>query len=418
VLFSDLCLLDAFPDFTQLQLAAMNGFVAQNLDEDAFGEKKGIGKGLKTFDAFPKTKPSYTSPTRRGGQWTVAILLICSVLSISELLSWFRGTENHHFSVEKGVSHELQLNLDLVVAMRCDDLRINVQDAAGDRILAAELLQREGTSWKLWTDKVNREIASGVHEYQILNQEDTKRIVAQEEDVHVRHVMGEVRRNVRRKFPRGPRLRRGDIVDSCRIYGSLEGNKVLGDFHITARGHGYQDPGGHLDHRVFNFSHMITELSFGPHYPSLLNPLDKTISTTENHYYKYQYFLNIVPTIYSKGKSALDRYSHATSSMRKTMISTNQYSATSQSHSIPEDPRYVPGIFFKYDIEPILLLLSQERGSFLALLVRLVNVVSGVVVTGGWLFQLSSWFVGVMNRRRARKSDGVLNGRPFSGDDE
>jgi endoplasmic reticulum-Golgi intermediate compartment protein 2 len=201
-----------------------------------------------------KTKPSYTSPTRRGGQWTVAILLICSVLSISELLSWFRGTENHHFSVEKGVSHELQMNLDLVVAMRCDDLRINVQDAAGDRILAAELLQQEGTSWKLWTDKVNREIASGVHEYQILNQEDTKRIVAQEEDVHVRHVMGEVRRNVRRKFPRGPRLRRGDTVDSCRIYGSLEGNKVLGDFHITARGHGYQDPGGHLDHRGTSFS--------------------------------------------------------------------------------------------------------------------------------------------------------------------
>jgi hypothetical protein len=54
VLFSDLCLLDAFPDFTQLQLAAMNGFVPQNLDEDAFGEKKGIGKGLKTFDAFRK----------------------------------------------------------------------------------------------------------------------------------------------------------------------------------------------------------------------------------------------------------------------------------------------------------------------------------------------------------------------------
>ena len=32
----------------------MNGFVAQSLDEDAFGEKKGIGKGLKTFDAFRK----------------------------------------------------------------------------------------------------------------------------------------------------------------------------------------------------------------------------------------------------------------------------------------------------------------------------------------------------------------------------
>lgn len=32
----------------------MNGFAAHGLDEDAFGEKPGIGAGLKTFDAFRK----------------------------------------------------------------------------------------------------------------------------------------------------------------------------------------------------------------------------------------------------------------------------------------------------------------------------------------------------------------------------
>lgn len=88
-----------------------------------------------------------------------------------------------------------------------------------------------------------------VHEYQILNAEDNQRIMAQEEDAHVRHVVSEVRRNYRRKFPKSPSLRRGDKIDACRIYGSLEGNKVQGDFHITARGHGYQDLGGHLDHK-------------------------------------------------------------------------------------------------------------------------------------------------------------------------
>lgn len=35
----------------------MNGFVDQRLDEDAFGEKKGIGSGLRTFDAFRKSSP-------------------------------------------------------------------------------------------------------------------------------------------------------------------------------------------------------------------------------------------------------------------------------------------------------------------------------------------------------------------------
>lgn len=104
-------------------------------------------------------------------------------------------------------------------------------------------------------EKVNKEIASSsdkkgiVHEYQILNEEDNQRLMAQEEDAHVRHVVSEVRRNYRRKFPKSPSMRRGDQVDACRIYGSLEGNKVQGDFHITARGHGYQDTGTHLDHK-------------------------------------------------------------------------------------------------------------------------------------------------------------------------
>ncbi|KAF5858094.1 hypothetical protein ETB97_004902, partial [Aspergillus alliaceus] len=331
----------------------MNGFATRGLDEDAFGEKSGLQAGLKTFDAFPKTKPSYTAPSRRGGQWTVLILLICTVFSLSEFKTWFKGSENHHFSVEKGVSHDLQLNLDVVVQMPCDALHVNIQDASGDRILAGELLKKDPTSWKLWMDKRNSD-----HEYQTLSREDASRLEAQEEDAQVGHVLGEVRRNPRRKFPKGPKLRWGEKADSCRIYGSLEGNKVQGDFHITARGHGYRDMGGHLDHGTFNFSHMITELSFGPHYPTLLNPLDKTIATTESHYYKYQYFLSVVPTIYSKGhQAALDSTLSSKPLHSKNVIFTNQYAATSQAAELPESPYYIPGIFFKYNIEPILLMI-------------------------------------------------------------
>ncbi|RAL02049.1 putative COPII-coated vesicle protein [Aspergillus ibericus CBS 121593] len=395
----------------------MNGFSAHGLDEDAFGEKSELQGGLKTFDAFPKTKPSYTAPSSRGGQWTVLILLVCTVFSFSEFRTWLRGTENHHFSVEKGVGHDLQLNLDVVIHMPCDTLDVNIQDASGDRILAGELLQRERTSWQLWMDKRNRETHGGAHEYQTLSQEDTDRISAREADANVHHVLGEVRKNPRKKFPKGPKLRRGDKVDSCRIYGSLEGNKVQGDFHITARGHGYRDLGEHLDHGVFNFTHMVTELSFGPHYPTLLNPLDKTIASTELHYYKYQYFLSVVPTIYSKGSHALDTYANAPPSQlthrnNKNLVFTNQYAATSQGSQLPESPMFVPGIFFKYNIEPVLLMISEERTSFLSLLIRLVNTVSGVMVTGGWVYQISGWVGDLVNRKRGRgKSEGVLTGK-------
>lgn len=169
--------------------------------------------------------------------------------------------------MEKGISEELQLNMDLVVAMPCDSLRVNVQDAVGDRVLAGELLTKESTSWKLWNDKVNTEIRDGVQEYQTLNAEHVWRKDAQEEDQHVGHLLGEHRSNPRRKFPKSPRMRWGDVEDSCRVYGSLEGNKVQGDFHITARGHGYMDLGHHLDHSSKDY----------PIPPSIPNP------TIEHH---------------------------------------------------------------------------------------------------------------------------------------
>src|SRR5699024_8751237 len=131
----------------------------------------------------------------------------------------------------------LQLNLDIVVDMPCDSLRINIQDAAGDHILAGGLLKKEDTSWILWMQKRNYETTYGANEYQTLSSEHADRLLEQEEDVHASHVLDHVRSNPRKKFAKSPKLRRGDAVDSCRIYGSLEGNKVQGDFHITARGH-------------------------------------------------------------------------------------------------------------------------------------------------------------------------------------
>lgn len=163
---------------------------------------------------------------------------------------------------------------------------------------------------------------------------------------------------------------------------------------------------------------MITELSFGPHYPTLLNPLDKTIAESDTHYHKFQYFLSVVPTLYAKGKSALDVYTlspgSSVANYGRNTVFTNQYAATSQSGAIPETPYLVPGIFFKYNIEPILLLISEERAGFLALLIRLINTVSGVLVTGGWVYQISGWVGEFVRKRRRGQSEGVLTGKHYS----
>ena len=76
----------------------------------------------------------------------------------------------------------------------------------------------------------------------------------------------------------------------------------------------------------------------------------------------------------------------------------------------------IPGIFFKYDIEPILLIVSAQRSGFWALVVRLVNVISGIVVGGGWMFQLTEWGGEVVRKRARGRSEGVLHGRMGSGE--
>ncbi|KAK4251713.1 endoplasmic reticulum vesicle transporter-domain-containing protein [Corynascus novoguineensis] len=373
----------------------------RHLDDDAFGAKGNI---VSAFDAFPKAKPQYVQHTSAGGKWTVAMALVSAVLFWSELARWWRGTEQHTFAVEKGVSHILPINLDVVVRMRCADLRVNVQDASGDRIHAASALREDPTLWSHWVD------GKGVHR---LGRDEHGRVITGEGymssgsggsaadhdegfgEEHVHDIVALGRKKA--KWSRTPRLW-GAEPDSCRIYGSLELNKVQGDFHITARGHGYAEMGQHLDHKAFNFSHIISELSFGPFLPSLVNPLDRTVNTAPTHFHKFQYFLSVVPTAYSVGHPG-DRGSRS--------ILTNQYAVTEQTNAVADN--MVPGIFVKYDIEPILLNIVETRDGFFVFLIKVVNVISGVLVAGHWGFRLTDWAREVLGRRRrARHSEGML----------
>ncbi|KAI0546020.1 endoplasmic reticulum-golgi intermediate compartment protein 2 [Xylaria curta] len=355
------------------------------------------GNFVRAFDAFPKAKPQYVTRTSGGGKWTVAMIIVSAVLFWSELSRWWQGEEDHTFSVEKGVGHSMQINLDVVLQMNCKDLHVNVQDAAGDRILAASRLQEDPTLWSHWVD------SKGLHK---LGHDSQGRVDAgagwHDEgfgEAHVHDIVAMGRKSAR--WAKTPRLGRGTRADSCRIYGSLDLNRVQGDFHITARGHGYQEMfAEHLDHNAFNFSHVISELSFGPYYPSLVNPLDRTINIAEAHFHKFQYFMSVVPTIYTV----------AGGSARTKTIFTNQYAVTEQSKQVGE--RMVPGLFFKYDIEPILLSVEERRDGILVFLVKVVNVLSGVLVAGHWGFTLTEWLREAVGRRRkSGRSEGVIGAK-------
>ena len=150
-----------------------------------------------------------------------------------------------------------------------------------------------------------------------------------------------------------------------------------------------------------------------------MNPLDNTVATSENHFQKFQYYLSVVPTVYTTDPKALKKYSdkyhespssgedglqkHAKRYAKDTVF-TNQYAVTEQSHPVSE--MSVPGVFVKFDIEPITLSVVEEWGGFWQLVIRLVNVISGVMVAGGWAWQMYDLGLEFWGKR-GRRGDGM-----------
>jgi hypothetical protein len=249
----------------------MNGFADKGFDEANFSGD--TFNAVRSFDAFPKVKESYTQKTSGGSSWTIFLICASVFLTWTELKRWWVGNTVHAFSVEQGVGHDLQINMDLIVAMKCDDLHVNLQDASGDRILAGTALTKDNTYFSQYLTSGKSRLGKSKDERLDRGASPEYR----EEDVH--NYLPAARTT--KKFAKTPRLPRGVEADSCRIYGTMHTNKVQGDFHITARGHGYMEFGAHLDHngkisqlRSFSrFSDFSSLQLLTPHQRTIIWPL-------------------------------------------------------------------------------------------------------------------------------------------------
>ena len=148
-----------------------------------------------------------------------------------------------------------------------------------------------------------------------------------------------------------------------------------------------------------NLSHIITEFSFGPHFPDIVQPLDNSFETTDKRQFvlykhhkfinnrlvdfiAFQYFLHVVPTTYI--------------APRTYPLRTNQYSVTHYTREVQHD-RGTPGIFFKFELDPLRITLHQRTTSFLQLLIRVVGVLGGVFVCMGYAIRITTRAVEVVS---------------------
>ncbi|QPG74096.1 hypothetical protein FOA43_001417 [Brettanomyces nanus] len=292
-----------------------------------------------------------------------------------EVGGYLDGFIDHQFTVDDVIRKDLKLNLDIAVAMPCKYVNANVRDSTQDRILAAEKLNFEGISDQVpeWYFQTKKKVYTPQLEDVLANSVEARFFT---EGQHI---------NVEMPF--------------CRIFGTIPINRVQGEFHITAKGYAYPDR-TMAPEASFNFTHFISEFSFGDFFPYLDNPLDMTYKVTDEKRHSYHYKLDIIPTMYKKLGLEIDTTQYAMS-----MFETTE--------------RYMPGIFFRYDFDPIKMIVAERRLSFWHFFVKLVTIIGGIWIMTKWIYRgiekliLLAFGKEFARRGEEKKKGGLLDSDEF-----
>ncbi|CAN3356694.1 ER-derived vesicles protein Erv41p [Diutina catenulata] len=341
-----------------------------------------FSKKVRTFDAFPKVDAQHTQRSERGGAHTMLTLLCCLLIGWVEFGAYLGGYIDKQFGVDPVIQQELAINVDMLIAMPCDNLHTNVRDLTNDRFLAGETLNFLGSDF--FTPQSYR--------INVVNEQ----YAAPEFDTVFRD-------SVRAAFSYSG-VKENTNAEACHIFGSIPVNHVKGEFHITARGLGYRDMRGpRIPTESLNFSHVIQEFSFGDYYPYFNNPLDGTGKVTEDNLQRYNYFTNVVPTHYERLGLEIDTY---------------QYSLTEFAKTCPKDRNGIvtgiPGIYFRYDFEPLRLEIIERRLGFLAFVSRLGTIVGGLLIVGNHFFRLYERLLALVfgkkyvDKGKERSNEGII----------
>jgi len=311
-----------------------------------------LRRRITQLDVFPKIEKDYVDQSAGGGIITMIVTFILSFLIFSEFLEYMSDQYDYSVVIDYTKNNDIHMNIDLTVAMDCDNIRADMYDSTGTTTYAKAALTFAPTHFSM-----RNAVA-----YQHNSKQNIK-----DEGFDMDDIMDNAA-----KEDKGAWSSYEDEKSCCRITGRIDVHKLAGNFHITALGHGYG--GKHTEHQLLNFTHRFYTFSFGQYYPGLVNPLDDTAEITENHFTYYQYFLSVVPTIYKQEKSGRILY-------------TNQYSVTDMSADVSKSHN-LPGIFIKFDFEPLLVKIVETKKSFFHFLVRLCGIVGGIYVSFGRIYRI------------------------------
>ncbi|KAL1124495.1 hypothetical protein AAG570_001121 [Ranatra chinensis] len=322
---------------------------------------------VRNLDTFPKlvcNSDDYVERSRIGGAVSLVTYIVIIWIVISETNIYFDSYLNFKFMPDTDYNAKLNLNLDMTIAMPCFSIGADILDSTSQNLLMFGNLEEEDTWFEL-----SPEQESHLRDVRQLN------TYLREEFHAIHHLLWKSGHSF--LYPGMPKrsVSPKEATDGCRIFGSLELNKVAGNLHVTA-GKSMPIPQGHVHISAFvgqsayNFSHRIHHLSFGDPSAGIIHPLDGDEKITDQNMALYQYFIEVVPTDVQTFLSKTKTY---------------QYSVKEHMRVIDHDKgsHGVAGIFFKYDTSALKVVVTQSHEPLLQFLIRLSSTLAGIFVTAG-----------------------------------
>ncbi|KAK4740861.1 hypothetical protein SAY87_024449 [Trapa incisa] len=363
----------------------------------------GLISKLRNLDAYPKVNEDFYSRTLSGGLITLVSSVLMILLFVSELRLYLHAVTETKLVVDTSRGEHLRINFDVTFpALPCSILSVDAMDISGEQHLDVkhDIIKRrldsrgniiEARADAIGAPKIEKPLQK--HGGRLEHNETYcgSCYGAETADDHCCNSCEEVREAYRKK---GWGLSNPDEIDQCKregflqrikdeegegcnIYGFLEVNKVAGNFHF-APGKSFQQANVHMHDLLafqkdsFNISHKINRLSFGDYFPGVVNPLDGVQWTQTTSTAMYQYFIKVVPTVYTD--------------IRGHTIQSNQFSATEHYKGAEVGLlQTLPGVFFFYDLSPIKVTFAEEHISFLHFLTNVCAIVGGVFTVSGIL---------------------------------
>ncbi|KAI7991025.1 Endoplasmic reticulum-Golgi intermediate compartment protein 3 [Camellia lanceoleosa] len=361
---------------------------------------KVFGK-LRHLDAYPKINEDFYSRTLSGGVITVVSSIAILLLFFSELRLYLHTVTETKLVVDTSRGETLHINFDVTFpSIPCSILSLDAMDISGEQHLDIrhdifkKRIDSHGNVIEVRQEGIGApKIEKPLQRHGGRLEKDEKYcgscFGAEMSDDDCCNSCEEVREAYRKK---GWGMTNPDLIDQCKregfvqkikdeegegcnIHGSLEVNKVAGNFHF-ALGKSFHQSNVHLNellafqNDMYNISHKINKLAFGDYFPGVVNPLDGVQWVHETPNGMYQYFIKVVPTIYTN--------------VRGRTIQSNQFSVTEHFKGSEIGRFQSPhGVYFFYDLSAIKVTVTEAHTPFLHFLTHLCAIIGGIFTVAG-----------------------------------